>query len=281
MLLSRLQGSSTRCRRSVARRPAPPASARAPLTPLHPSCCCSLPPSPQRQVSLFLPERGHPDAGTARALVRDSTDARTNGSLPLFLDTNGCVSDPSCPDTSPVDLVGSLLARSARELDAIVACLSCCCALPPTAHASGPPAPPPFCTGRQRQRVAPAGPDHAPRRRQGLPALLGRAAGGGGGGRPPVRRCACVLPALRLRLPASQPPRTGSGAATLGSRRLPDLASSSRADADGYPKAATGGAPMNLTGNFTLCGRADLEPSVSWRAGLGGGACLLLLPALL
>lgn len=34
------------------------------------------------------------------------------------------------------------------------------------------------------------------------------------------------------------------------------------ADADGFQKAPTGGAPMNLTGNITLCARSDLDPTV-------------------
>jgi hypothetical protein len=34
------------------------------------------------------------------------------------------------------------------------------------------------------------------------------------------------------------------------------------ADLEGFPKAATGGGPMNLTGNITLCARSDLEPTV-------------------
>lgn len=34
------------------------------------------------------------------------------------------------------------------------------------------------------------------------------------------------------------------------------------ADSEGFPKAPTGGAAMNLTGNITLCARSDLDPSV-------------------
>ena len=34
------------------------------------------------------------------------------------------------------------------------------------------------------------------------------------------------------------------------------------ADADGFQKAATGGGPLNLTGDLTLCARSDLEPKV-------------------
>lgn len=38
------------------------------------------------------------------------------------------------------------------------------------------------------------------------------------------------------------------------------------ADAEGFTKTATGGGPMNLTGNITLCSRSDLEPTVRrWR----------------
>lgn len=44
------------------------------------------------QVALYLPERDHPDYGVARAMLRDSTDVRTNGSEPFYLDSDGCIS---------------------------------------------------------------------------------------------------------------------------------------------------------------------------------------------
>ena len=43
-----------------------------------------------------MPERGHPDYGVLRAIVRDSTDAANNGTASLFLDSDGCVSSPHC-----------------------------------------------------------------------------------------------------------------------------------------------------------------------------------------
>lgn len=57
-------------------------------------------------MAIFVPERGHPDAGMARAIVRDSTDVITNGSLPFFLDSNGCVSNPDCGLAPRTTLVG-------------------------------------------------------------------------------------------------------------------------------------------------------------------------------
>ena len=43
-----------------------------------------------------------------------------------------------------------------------------------------------------------------------------------------------------------------------------------RAGADGYVKAVTGGDPMRLSGDITLCARSDLDSQVS------GLACKLL-----
>lgn len=73
-----------------------PAS-RSPL-PLAPTAIAPASNPSNAQVAIFLPEQGHPDTGMVRAIVRDATDVRTNGSLPFFLDSNGCVSDPDCPN---------------------------------------------------------------------------------------------------------------------------------------------------------------------------------------
>ncbi|PRW58639.1 hypothetical protein C2E21_2984 [Chlorella sorokiniana] len=128
------------------------------------------------EVAVFLPEKGHPDSGMVRAIVRDSQDVRTNGSLPFFLDSNGCVSDPECPSK------------------------------PATNVSAG----------------------------DGQWHLLG----------------------------VTTLPEGGKGfqlyvdgqLAAEASRRL-------YTDSEGFPKAPTGGAPMNLTGNITLCARSDLYPT--------------------
>ena len=44
------------------------------------------------QVAVYLPERQHPNYGVVRAMVRDASDVRTNGSTPFYLDSGGCVS---------------------------------------------------------------------------------------------------------------------------------------------------------------------------------------------
>ena len=42
-------------------------------------------------MAVFFPERDHPDFGVARAMLRDATDVRTNGTDPFYLDSSGCV----------------------------------------------------------------------------------------------------------------------------------------------------------------------------------------------
>ena len=48
-----------------------------------------------------MPERGHPDYGVVRAIVRDAADAASRSPAPFFLDSDGCVADPSCPSAPP------------------------------------------------------------------------------------------------------------------------------------------------------------------------------------
>lgn len=89
-------------------RPTNPAQPAWPLLhlPTHPN------PLDNHQVAIFLPERGNDNSGATdpsvvRAIVRDSSDVRTNGTLPFFLDSSGCVSgDPRCTEQPAVDLVG-------------------------------------------------------------------------------------------------------------------------------------------------------------------------------
>jgi hypothetical protein len=44
-----------------------------------------------------VPERNHSSYGVVRAILRDGNDFRINGTLPFFLDSDGCVSYPECP----------------------------------------------------------------------------------------------------------------------------------------------------------------------------------------
>lgn len=48
------------------------------------------------QIQLYAPQRDHPNYGVLRAIVRDRTDGSVNGSMPFYLDSDGCVSDPGC-----------------------------------------------------------------------------------------------------------------------------------------------------------------------------------------
>ena len=57
-----------------------------PPPPPHPT------PTPPPQLHIYAPERGNADFGVVRAIARDSTDASINGTVPTYLDSDGCVS---------------------------------------------------------------------------------------------------------------------------------------------------------------------------------------------
>ncbi|KAL4426385.1 hypothetical protein ABPG77_004679 [Micractinium sp. CCAP 211/92] len=130
------------------------------------------------EVALFVPEQNHPAFGVVRAIVRDSTDTRTNGTdIPMYLDSNGCVADPLC--AAPTN----------------------------------------------KSLFSPTGSWH----------LLG----------------------------LGTHPEGGKGFHLYVDGQLVAAVDQGQLyrDAEGYNKTATGGGPMNLTGNFTLCSRSDLEPT--------------------
>ncbi|EFN59099.1 hypothetical protein CHLNCDRAFT_137883 [Chlorella variabilis] len=126
-------------------------------------------------VAVFFPERDHPDFGVARAMLRDATDVRTNGTDPFYLDSSGCVASSA-------------------------ACT-------------------PAAAGAANLAAA-----------EGQWHLLGLSTRPGGG--------------------------KGFQLYVNGT-----LAAEAKEDAEGFTKTATGGGPMNLTGNITLCSRSDLEPT--------------------
>ncbi|KAL4430893.1 hypothetical protein ABPG75_006149 [Micractinium tetrahymenae] len=130
------------------------------------------------EIALYVPEQNHPAFGVVRAIVRDSTDATTNGTdIPMYLDSNGCVADPLC--AAPTN----------------------------------------------RSLFSPEGSWH----------LLG----------------------------LGTHPEGGKGFHLYVDGQLVAAVAEGQTyrDAEGYTKTATGGGPMNLTGNLTLCARSDLEPS--------------------
>lgn len=48
------------------------------------------------QVQLYIPEKDHPDYGILRAIVHGASDPPINATSPIYLDSDGCVSDPGC-----------------------------------------------------------------------------------------------------------------------------------------------------------------------------------------
>ncbi|KAL4419709.1 hypothetical protein ABPG75_006807 [Micractinium tetrahymenae] len=124
-------------------------------------------------VALYAPEQDHPNFGVVRAMVRDATDVIPDGDIPMFLDSNGCIADPTC--TVP----------------------------------------------GYKSLFSPNGSWH-------LLALGTQPQGGKG---------------FRLYV-------DGQLAASV----------SGQTDVESLGSVVTGGGPMNLTGNVTLCGRSDLDP---------------------
>ncbi|KAK2080285.1 hypothetical protein QBZ16_000138 [Prototheca wickerhamii] len=58
-------------------------------------------------VALYLPEQENPSYGVVRALVNDGADRQGNSSVPLYLDSNGCVSQIDCGNGNNVSLIQS------------------------------------------------------------------------------------------------------------------------------------------------------------------------------
>uniref|UniRef100_A0A1D1ZX47 LamG-like jellyroll fold domain-containing protein n=1 Tax=Auxenochlorella protothecoides TaxID=3075 RepID=A0A1D1ZX47_AUXPR len=56
-------------------------------------------------VGLYLPELGNPSYGLVRAVVQDSTATHGNTSVPLFLDSNGCIADILCTNQKNFTLI--------------------------------------------------------------------------------------------------------------------------------------------------------------------------------
>lgn len=57
------------------------------------------------QVALYLPDQSNPSYGVVRAIVHDSTDRQASGSsVPLYLDSNGCISDINCDNAKNLSL---------------------------------------------------------------------------------------------------------------------------------------------------------------------------------
>lgn len=66
------------------------------------------------QVHLYVPQQGHDSFGVVRAIVQDSNDAGSEGSLPFFLDSDGCVSYPNCPTSNRNITMVSVTQRTAQ-----------------------------------------------------------------------------------------------------------------------------------------------------------------------
>ncbi|GAB4817823.1 hypothetical protein N2152v2_004869 [Parachlorella kessleri] len=63
----------------------------------HNSTTTTAPATGANQVQVFAPERNHDSYGVVRVILRDSNDRGNNGTMPFFLDSDGCVSNPGCP----------------------------------------------------------------------------------------------------------------------------------------------------------------------------------------
>ncbi|KAI3433616.1 hypothetical protein D9Q98_003425 [Chlorella vulgaris] len=144
-------------------------------------------------VALYLPERDHPDYGVARAMLRDSTDVRTNGSEPFYLDSDGCIS--TVRTCNPAGVRNDSLSVTDGQW-----------------HMLG---------------------------------VTTRPGGGKG---------------FQLFVDGRMVAEAVEGVEYIGTyRHLSSCRAQLLPYVSGFTKTATGGGPMNLTGNITLCARSDLE----------------------
>lgn len=59
-------------------------------------------------VEIYFPQVGQPDTGIVRTMVRDSTDTEINPADPMFIDSDGCIANPSCVGVNSTGLFRNL-----------------------------------------------------------------------------------------------------------------------------------------------------------------------------